>query len=65
MKAYTITEIRTAWSAYKDARALYVLRAGKWELQNTTSGRIEGTRAEFRDVRSMMGFPEYLEIDCT
>ena len=61
MKAYTLAEIREAWSAYKDAKSLYVLKDGEWGMQPMTSKRIDGTRAEFRKVRDTMGFPEYLE----
>lgn len=61
LKTYTLAEIRSAWTAYKEATGLYVLKDGEWSLSKMKGGKIDGVKAEMRTLRSMMGFPEYLE----
>lgn len=59
--------IRPLWDEYNKARVLSVLKDGKWKhlpLVNgvTPPAHIDGTRAETRSLKAVMGFPEYLEL---
>lgn len=58
---YTMAQIKETWAQYKIEKCLFVLKGGEWKMQENKRGNIDGTRAEIRDVRTMMGFPEYLE----
>lgn len=62
---FTLSDIKTAWKSYQEAKCLCVLKNGAWGKRVLKSieriGKIEGTRAEVRDLKSIMGFPEYME----
>jgi hypothetical protein len=62
-----INLIRMYWNEYNSARVLSILKAGQWTHTPLIDGHrppnhIDGTRAETRTLKSVMGFPEFLEM---
>jgi hypothetical protein len=59
---YTIEDIERHWEKYKSAKALRILKGGKWFLFYPIEaiGKIEGTRAESIKLSQAVTFPNYL-----
>ena len=63
-ESFTLADIRAAWDKYKGAKCLRVLKDGEWQtrlMDGRPLGHIDGARAEVVDIRTVTGFPEYLE----
>lgn len=60
---YYMSDIERLWKQYKNKRVIRVLRGGKWEIIEVDGHgvpAITGTRAESKDVKDIMDFPEFI-----
>lgn len=59
---YTFEDIEAAWKQYDEARAVQVLKDGKWKTlpAKTVIDHIDGTSARMKYVKDILDFPDYL-----
>jgi hypothetical protein len=64
MQSYTQTEIEEAWTKYESSKVLTYLDNGVKKFKYLDGQRIDMkgiTRAETKDLKTVMSFPRFLE----
>lgn len=62
-KEVMLKYVDALWKQYKSKRVIRVLKAGKWEIIEVNGHgvpAITGTRAESKDLKDIMDFPEFM-----